>query len=55
MLDEAEINVSGGPVGQTGRLFDAPDNAPSEAQAFFVIYWIDRGGEPDSIVSFEFV
>ena len=55
VLDEAEINVSGGPVGQTGRLFDAPENAPSEAQAFFVVYWVDRGGEPDSIVSFDFV
>ena len=35
VLDEAEINVSGGPVGQTGRLFDAPDNAPSEAHGLF--------------------
>ena len=57
VLDEAEINLSGGPVGgdMTGRLFDAPDTAPSEAMAYFIIYWIDRGGEPDSIVSFEFV
>ena len=56
VLDEAEINESGGPVGQTGRLFDAPDNAPSEAMAYFIIYWIDRnGGEPESITSFEFV
>ena len=36
-------------------LFDAPDNAPSEAEAYFIIYWIDRGSEPDSIVSFDFV
>ena len=57
VLDEAEINESGGPVSGdlTGRLFDAPDNPPSEAQAFFVVYWVDRGGEPDSIVSFDFV
>ena len=55
VLDEAEINESGGPVGQTGRLFDAPDTAPSEESAYFIIYWIDRGGEPDSIVSFAFV
>ena len=51
VLDEAEINESGGPVGQTGRIFDAPDNAPSEAEAYFIIYWIDRGSEPDSITS----
>ena len=55
VLDEAEINESGGPVGQTGRIFDAPDNAPSEAEAYYIIYWIDRGSEPDSIVSFDFV
>ena len=57
VLDTVEQNVSGGPVtgDSTGRLFDAPDNPPSEEMAFFVIYWIDRGGEPDSIVSFDFV
>ena len=55
VLDEAEINESGGPVGQTGRIFDAPDNAPSEAEAYFIIYWIDRGSEPDSITSFAFI
>ena len=56
VLDEAEINESGGPVSgdSTGRLFDAPDTAPSEAMAYFIIYWIDRGGEPDSILSFSF-
>ena len=57
VLDTVEQNVSGGPVSgdSTGRLFDAPDTAPSEAMAYFIIYWIDRGGEPDSILSFEFV
>ena len=57
VLDVDEQNESGGPVSgdQTGRLFDAPDTAPSEEMAHFVIYWIDRGGEPDSIVSFDFV
>ena len=57
VLDTAEINESGGPVSgdSTGRLFDAPDTAPGAAQAFFLVYWIDRGGEPDGIVSFEFV
>ena len=57
VLDTVEQNVSGGPVSgdQTGRLFEAPDTAPSEAMAYFIIYWIDRGGEPDSIVSFDFV
>ena len=53
----SEQNESGGPVSGdlTGRLFDAPDTAPSEAMAYFIVYWIDRGGEPDSIVSFDFV
>ena len=57
VLDVDEQNESGGPVSgdQTGRLFDAPDTAPSEEMAYFIIYWLDRGGEPDSIVSFEFV
>ena len=57
VLDTVEQNVSGGPVSgdSTGRLFDAPDNAPSEAMAYFIIYWVDRGGEPDSIVSFAFI
>ena len=57
VLDTVEQNESGGPVSgdQTGRLFDAPDTAPSEESAYFIIYWLDRGGEPDSIVSFDFV
>ena len=57
VLDTVEQNVSGGPVSgdSTGRLFDAPDPAPSEESAYFIIYWLDRGGEPDSIVSFDFV
>ena len=57
VLDTAEINESGGPVSgdSTGRLFDAPDQAPGVVQSYFIIYWIDRGGEPDGIISFAFV
>ena len=58
-LDDSEINESGGPFGDTGRQFYPPTSAPSEAQLYFFIYWIDRTSdgspEPDSVTSIEFV
>ena len=60
-LDDAEVNMSGGPrtANFDGRTFHAPTTQPSETMAYFMIYWIDRNSdgspEPDSIVSFAFV
>ena len=60
-LSEGERNDSGGPVtsGFDGRTFDAPATMPSDAMAFFFVYWIDRSSdgspEPDTLISIAFV
>ena len=60
-LDAGEQNSSGGPVttGFDGRTFDAPATMPSDAMAFFFVYWIDRSSdgspEPDTLISIAFV
>ena len=59
VLDDSEINDSGGPAGDSGREFYPPTTQPSAAMAYFFTYWIDRNSdgspEPDSLISIEFV